>query len=104
MGLSLSDIKTIIVSGFKSAFMPFHIKQSYLRSVTEELERFLPDGRIQPQRSRESSRRGSEAWSPRARTPGGPANNAPSNTASVDLCPDSTPVTSVERAITSGAN
>jgi adenosine deaminase len=83
MRMALPDIKTIIVSGFKSAFMPFHIKQSYLRSVTEELERFLPDGRILPQRKSEPTRRGPEAWSPRGSVPGSAANNA-----DVALCPD----------------
>jgi adenosine deaminase len=29
MGLSLADIKSIIVAGFKSAFLPFHVKQAY---------------------------------------------------------------------------
>jgi adenosine deaminase len=48
MGMSLADIKSIILAGFKSAFMPFHIKQSYLRKVSEELERFSPDGQIKP--------------------------------------------------------
>jgi adenosine deaminase len=48
MGMSLRDIKTMIVAGFKSAFLPFHVKQAYLRRVTEELERFLPDGQIKP--------------------------------------------------------
>jgi adenosine deaminase len=46
MGLSLADIKTMIVAGFKSAFLPFHVKQAYLRRVTEELERFSADGVI----------------------------------------------------------
>jgi adenosine deaminase len=48
MGLTLRDIKSIIVAGFKSAFLPFHIKQGYLRRVTEELERFSADGQIKP--------------------------------------------------------
>ncbi len=48
MGMSLRDIKTMIVAGFKSAFLPFHVKQAYLRRVTEELERFSPDGIIKP--------------------------------------------------------
>ncbi len=46
MGMSLRDIKTMIVAGFKSAFLPFHVKQAYLRRVTEELERFQADGQI----------------------------------------------------------
>jgi adenosine deaminase len=37
MGLGLADIKEIILSGFKSAFLPFHVKQQYLRKVSEEL-------------------------------------------------------------------
>jgi adenosine deaminase len=40
MGLSLDDIKQIIVSGFKSAFLPFHVKQQQLRKVSEELKAF----------------------------------------------------------------
>ncbi len=40
MGLSLADVKDIITAGFKSAFLPFHVKQQYLRRVTEELETF----------------------------------------------------------------
>jgi adenosine deaminase len=48
MGMSLRDIKTMIVAGFKSAFLPFHVKQAYLRRVTEELARFTPDGLVRP--------------------------------------------------------
>ncbi len=48
MGMSLRDIKQMIVAGFKSAFLPFHIKQAYLRRVTEELEHFTADGNIRP--------------------------------------------------------
>ena len=48
MGFALRDIKSMIVAGFKSAFLPFHIKQAYLRRVTEELERFSADGTIRP--------------------------------------------------------
>jgi adenosine deaminase len=48
MGMSLSDIKSMIVAGFKSAFLPFHIKQQYLRRLSEELQRFSEDGQIKP--------------------------------------------------------
>jgi adenosine deaminase len=48
MGLSLSDIKSLVVAGFKSAFLPFHVKQAYLRRVTEDLDRFSADGQIRP--------------------------------------------------------
>jgi adenosine deaminase len=40
MGLTLEDLKQIILSGFKSAFLPFHVKQQYLRKVSEELAAF----------------------------------------------------------------
>jgi adenosine deaminase len=46
MGMSLRDIKTMILAGFKSAFMPFHVKQAYMRRVTEELGRFSDDGQV----------------------------------------------------------
>jgi adenosine deaminase len=54
--MSLRDIKTMIVAGFKSAFLPFHVKQAYLRRVTEELERFTPDGQIKPMPAPSSGR------------------------------------------------
>lgn len=37
MGLGLSDIQQIVLNGFKSAFLPFHVKQQYLRKVSDEL-------------------------------------------------------------------
>jgi adenosine deaminase len=40
MGFSMSDLKQIVLSGFKSAFLPFHIKQQYVRRVSEELKQF----------------------------------------------------------------
>ena len=43
MGFTLTDLKQIIVSGFKSAFLPFHVKQQYLRKVSEELRAFSDD-------------------------------------------------------------
>ena len=43
LGMGLKDIKQMILSGFKSAFMPFHVKQQYLRKVSEELAAFADD-------------------------------------------------------------
>ena len=43
MGLGLADLKQIVLSGFKSAFLPFHVKQQYLRAVSEELRDFKDD-------------------------------------------------------------
>jgi adenosine deaminase len=48
MGLPLDDIKAIILNGFKSSFMPFHIKQGFLRRVVAELDRFTSDGTVAP--------------------------------------------------------
>ena len=44
LGLTLADIKQICLAGFKSAFLPFHVKQAYLRKVSEELRAFTEDG------------------------------------------------------------
>lgn len=41
MGLEAADIARVIVSGFKAAFLPFHIKQAYLRRVASELQPFI---------------------------------------------------------------
>jgi adenosine deaminase len=52
MGLGLHELKQIITSGFKSAFLPFHVKQQYLRTVSDELKSFtdegLPDRTVAP--------------------------------------------------------
>jgi adenosine deaminase len=48
MGLSFADLKQIILSGFKSAFLPFHVKQQYLRSVSEELRGFHEEAPAAP--------------------------------------------------------
>jgi adenosine deaminase len=42
LGMPLRDIKSMIVAGFKSSFLPFHIKQQYLRRIGKELAQF-PD-------------------------------------------------------------
>jgi adenosine deaminase len=41
LGLSLEDLTTIIVSGFKSAFLPFREKQDMLKSANREIETTL---------------------------------------------------------------
>jgi adenosine deaminase len=43
MGLHARDIARIILNGFKAAFMPFHIKQGYLRRISDELAGFIAD-------------------------------------------------------------
>jgi adenosine deaminase len=47
LGLSLSDIKHIILNGFKAAFLPFHQRQDYVRRIVDELARFREDGSIE---------------------------------------------------------
>jgi adenosine deaminase len=46
MGMSFRDIKSIIVAGFKSSFLPFHERQAYLRRVSQELARFDDQGNL----------------------------------------------------------
>lgn len=38
MGLNADDIRRMIINGFKAAFLPFHRKQTLMRSVLGELE------------------------------------------------------------------
>jgi adenosine deaminase len=40
LGWGLADLKQVVLNGFKSAFLPFHVKQQYLRKVSEELAAF----------------------------------------------------------------
>ncbi len=40
MGMTLGDLKQVILNGFKAAFLPFHVKQQYLRKVSAELRDF----------------------------------------------------------------
>jgi len=48
MGMSLDDVKTIVMAGFKSTFLPFHVKQAMLREVNADLARFRANGTIDP--------------------------------------------------------
>ena len=38
MGLGVEAIKHIVVNGFKAAFLPFHVKQQFVRTITQELK------------------------------------------------------------------
>ncbi|QQR90600.1 MAG: adenosine deaminase [Myxococcales bacterium] len=40
MGFSVEEIKHLVLNGFKAAFLPFHIKQRYVRKISRELEFF----------------------------------------------------------------
>jgi adenosine deaminase len=46
IGLDFSDIKQIVLNGFKSAFLPFHEKQRYLAAVSKQLDAFSDSGSI----------------------------------------------------------
>ena len=67
LGFTLEDLKAIVLSGFKSAFLPFHVKQQYLRKVSDELRLFTDDGILAPPPGSPSSRHLVEA------APSGPA-------------------------------
>jgi adenosine deaminase len=72
MGFTFDDLKQVILSGFKSAFLPFHVKQQYLRRVSDELDAFVHE------QAEESSRNlhAAIATSPIAATP--PTSKSPS--------------------------
>jgi adenosine deaminase len=44
MGMPFRDIKSMIMAGFKSSFLPFHERQEYLRRVGQELARYDDEG------------------------------------------------------------
>ena len=46
LGIPFSDIKSIILAGFKSSFRPFHIRQAAIRKVLPELDRYDDDGNV----------------------------------------------------------
>jgi len=46
IGLSLGDIKQLLLNGFKSAFLPFHEKRRYLSMISLQLQAFHDDGSI----------------------------------------------------------
>jgi adenosine deaminase len=46
MGVPFKEVKSIIISGFKSAFRPFHEKQAAMRRVAAELDRYDDFGQL----------------------------------------------------------
>jgi adenosine deaminase len=62
LGMSLRDIKSMIMAGFKSSFLPFHERQAYLRRVGEELERFTDDGQYTQPAASPSAPTASRPW------------------------------------------
>jgi adenosine deaminase len=48
LGMSLADIKHVILNGFKAAFLPFHQRQDYVRRIAEELSHYKDDGSVLP--------------------------------------------------------
>jgi adenosine deaminase len=48
LGMSLDDVKKIILNGFKAAFLPFHQRQDYVRRIVQELSRYCDDGTVHP--------------------------------------------------------
>jgi adenosine deaminase len=43
MGMTLDEIKHMIMNGFKAAFLPFHLKQAFLRRIAKELAAITAD-------------------------------------------------------------
>jgi adenosine deaminase len=41
LGFTLDELRQIVIWGFKSAFLPFHVKQRTLRAIGEELDRAI---------------------------------------------------------------
>jgi adenosine deaminase len=60
MGFSLKDIKQLIIAGFKSSFLPFHVKQEYLRQASQELQHFHDDGTFEEPSASHKNTRSSE--------------------------------------------
>ena len=48
LGMAFSDLKSIVVAGFKSSFQPFHEKQALMRRVVAELDRYEASGNLRP--------------------------------------------------------
>jgi adenosine deaminase len=46
MGISFADVRGIVLSGFKSCFLPFHEKRALMRRAAEELSRYADDGTV----------------------------------------------------------
>jgi adenosine deaminase len=46
MGLSFTDMRNIVLAGFKSSFLPFHERCALMRQAAKELSRFGDDGSI----------------------------------------------------------
>lgn len=46
LGFTLDDVKSIILGGFKSAFIPFHVKQQVIRRISKELKQFSQSGSV----------------------------------------------------------
>jgi adenosine deaminase len=53
MGVPFSDIKAMVLAGFKSSFLPFHEKQALMREVSAELARYDDHGHRAPAESEE---------------------------------------------------
>lgn len=70
MGMQARDIARIILNGFKAAFMPFHIKQGYLRRISDELAGFIADPlSVVPDSQRASAAPGVPGAAPRSERP-----------------------------------
>jgi adenosine deaminase len=48
LGMTVAEIKRVILNGFKAAFLPFHMKQAFLRRIALEMEAIREDEPAHP--------------------------------------------------------
>jgi adenosine deaminase len=53
MHVAFSDIRSMVIAGFKSSFLPFHEKRALIRRVTAELAQFSDNGERLPEAVKE---------------------------------------------------
>jgi adenosine deaminase len=46
MGAAFSDLKNMVLTGFKASFLPYHERRALVRRVSEELSRYSDDGEL----------------------------------------------------------
>jgi adenosine deaminase len=56
MGLSFTDMKNIVLTGFKASFLPYHERRALVRRVSEELARYSEDGVLVTDRTPDADR------------------------------------------------
>jgi adenosine deaminase len=55
MGVSFADVRSMVLAGFKSSFLPFHERRALLRQASEELSRYSDEGELLMPKSESAS-------------------------------------------------